>query len=174
MGRTSLKGYGFTWTDATLRMSWLDWQDNHPHDAPFLCGCFVAVRADAFSDAGGFDEGLHVWGSEDAELSLRLWLLGYECRVVPRAEVAHMFRTRFPYSVDNAMTVHNTLRLAATHLTERAVARVVAALARSPAFPRAYAALADSDLSRRRARLAQRRTRDGQWFLDRFAIDALA
>ena len=36
-----------------------------------------------FEDCGGFDEGLPRWGCEDDELSLRLWMLGYECHVVP-------------------------------------------------------------------------------------------
>ena len=60
---------------------------------------FLAIRRRDFHTLGGFDEGLLTWGSEDAELSLRIWRSGLRCLAVPRAEVSHLFRAGFSYPV---------------------------------------------------------------------------
>ena len=174
LGREWDKGYGFTWRDPSLTMSWLREQWNRtPYSVPFLCGCFIALRRDVFQESGGFDEGLRGWGSEDAELSVRLWLLGYECRVVPDSEIAHLFRPQFPYRVKWKFTLHNTLRLAALHLPPAALARVVAHHAQFPAFGDAYARLMTSNAQAQRDYIHSIRRFDGDWFIDRFDLDAL-
>jgi GT2 family glycosyltransferase len=173
MGNTDQKGYGFTWRDARLQMSWLGWRANQPYPVPMLCGCFVAMRRDVFEASGGFDEGLQTWGSEDAELSLRLWRMGYECLVVPESDVAHLFRRRFPYAVDWAGTIHNVLRMAAVHLPTDTLAKVVAHYAKQVAFPKAYAGLVQGDTWERREAVARICRRDGTWFVDRFGLREL-
>jgi GT2 family glycosyltransferase len=173
MGNTDQKGYGFTWRDARLQMSWLGWRANQPYAVPMLCGCFVAMRREVFEASGGFDEGLQTWGSEDAELSLRLWRMGYECLVVPDSDVAHLFRRRFPYAVDWAGTIHNILRMAVIHLPIELVASVVARYAGQAAFPRAYAALVKGDTWQRRQAVAKTCRFDGGWFVDRFGLGEL-
>ena len=130
-----IKGFGFTWREASLKMHWLRRTASVAYPVPFLCGCFVALRRELFRDIGGFDDGLIRWGSEDAELSLRLWRMGYECQVVPASAVAHLFRKRFPYEVSWDGIIHNTLRLATVHFGDRALSRVLA-------FYRTHAAFA--------------------------------
>jgi GT2 family glycosyltransferase len=174
LDRRPARGYGFTWPDLSLRMKWLVDRPEGAADAPFLCGCFVAVRRDAFQAAGGFDEGMYRWGCEDAELSLRFWLLGYRCQVVPSSSAFHLFRREFPYEVDAAGVLANTLRLGVLHFDERRLARLVRHHARRPAFAGAWTRLLAGDAWRRRRELDARRVRDLEWFVARHGVRAIA
>jgi hypothetical protein len=69
--------------------------------------------------------------------------------------------------------MHNTLRLATLHLVERALEAVIAHHAGFPAFGEAWARLVDSNVWAQRDHLRGIRRFDGDWFLDRFGIDAL-
>jgi GT2 family glycosyltransferase len=157
------QGYGFTWKDPSMKMKWLERPDG-PADVPFICGCFLAMRRDVFELSGGFDEGMYRWGSEDAELSLRLWLAGYRCQVVPQSQAAHLFRKRFPYEVDWSGVIYNALRMAVVHLPEASVEKVLGHYHTRAAFGRAWARLVASDTWERREAVAAGRTRDpGAW-----------
>jgi GT2 family glycosyltransferase len=161
-------GYGFRWKDAALNVDWLGWQGSAPHPVPLLPGCFLGIRHDVFAQIGGFDNGLAVWGSEDGELCLRLWLLGYECWLVPTLEVAHLFRTTHPYRVDWEVVLHNLLRVGVVHFGQARLARMIANFNGSPAFASAFASLLDGDACARRAWLRAARLHDDDWFFSRF------
>lgn len=167
------KGYGFTWRDAGLGVRWLRQNPTRPMPVPFLCGCFLAFRRDDFEAVGGFDTGMVTWGSEDAEICLHLWRRGRRCKVIPRSDVAHLFRPAFPYEVGARETLHNVLRLAAAHFSDRALAAVVAKASAFQAFPSAFDAVLDSDVWMRRERIASAARHDGDWFLDRFRLTPL-
>jgi GT2 family glycosyltransferase len=94
------RGYGLAWSDAGLGVRWLARKTENAYPVPLLGAGFMAMRRTVFAAVGGFDPGLDLWGSEDAELSVRLWTLGYECLVLPGLEVAHLFRRDRPYHVD--------------------------------------------------------------------------
>jgi GT2 family glycosyltransferase len=170
MGNPSIRGYGFTWKDAKLGVQWLGREGDGPYPVPMLPGGFLAIRRDVLQACGGFDDGLSIWGAEDAELSLRLWLLGYECYIVPEVEIAHFFRERFPYEVDWTTVLHNLLRVGVVHFGEMRLNRLVAHLVSDPAFPAAFARLADGDAWARREHLRAIRQRDDDWFFHRFGI----
>jgi GT2 family glycosyltransferase len=53
------------------------------------CGAAALVRADAWAEAGGFDERFFCY-FEDVDLALRLRLAGHRCRYVPDATVLHV------------------------------------------------------------------------------------
>jgi GT2 family glycosyltransferase len=170
VGNASAKGYGYTFDDLSFGCRWLGWQSAEPHPVPMLCGCFFAMRREVFESAGGFDAGFQGWGGEDSELSLRLWLLGYECLVVPSVEVGHLFRQRFHYDVDMATCLHNNLRLAVVHFGERLLERTFARHAGDSSFPSALAQVVEGDVFETRRRLRERRQRDDEWFFGRFGI----
>jgi glycosyltransferase involved in cell wall biosynthesis len=119
LGNPDQRGYGYRWRGPDLDMSveWLGSQGAAPYPVPFLSSCFLAIRRDTFTSIGGFDSGLLRWGSEDSELSLRLWLLGYEQLIVPQVQVAHLFRTKQPYEVEWVDVLHNMLRMAFAHFS---------------------------------------------------------
>jgi GT2 family glycosyltransferase len=158
------RGYGLRIADARLRLEWLTRKQDEPYPVPVLGGGCMALRRAALRETGGFDDGMQRWGSEDVELCLRLWLLGYEVWVVPEVEVAHNFRPAIPYRVEWRHAVHNLLRTAFLHLNEERLARVTHAVMESPEYPRALAMLATGDTMLRRAELLRRRAHDDDWF----------
>jgi GT2 family glycosyltransferase len=170
----AVDGYGFSWRRPDLAMQWLTEKPERPGPIPFVCGCFLAVRRDAFEECDGFDEGLLLWGWEDAELSLRLWRRGWECRVVPDSRIVHHFRKHFPYEMPWESLVHNVLRTATVHLDERGLAAVIDHYAPNPGFPRAGALLAASDVWHRRERVRASSPVSTAAMLERFSIDAVA
>jgi GT2 family glycosyltransferase len=172
-GRPRARGYGLTWRDAALRISWLPAAGDTCHPVPMLPGGFMAVRRAAFEACRGFDPGLVRWGSEDQELSVHLWGRGYACLLVPQVDVAHRFRDRHPYRVDHETTLHNKLRMAAVHFGRRRFALVIAALRNAPGFGPAMARLIEGDAAARRSEVRRERRHDDDWFCERFGITAL-
>ncbi len=158
------KGYGQRIADAQLRVEWLGYRQDDPYPVPSLGGGFMGLRADVLAATGGFDDGMQQWGSEDTELCLRLWLLGYEVWVIPELEIPHNFRAASPYRVEWKHAVHNLLRTAFLHLGEERLARVIHAVMESPEYPRAMAMLALGDTMQRRAALVSQRVHDDDWF----------
>ena len=58
------------------------------------------------------DPGMGRWGLENIEISLRTWLCGGRIVVAKDSYVAHLFRTRFAYKVNNNDIIRNKLRVA--------------------------------------------------------------
>lgn len=54
-----------------------------------LSGAAVLLRRSAFDLVGGFEEAF-LNGSEDVDLSLKLWAAGLRCRYEPRAAIVHL------------------------------------------------------------------------------------
>lgn len=167
IGRPDCCGFGLRFRDAGLGVEWLPPPDGEP-EAPLLPGACLAVRRDLFADQGGFDPGLILWGSEDAELSLRLWTAGYALRLVPEVTVAHLFREQHPYAIDWTGVLHNMLRLAVVHFGRERLARVVERQKHYRDFAAAWALLADTDAAIRRAAVKTRRARDDQDYFAHF------
>jgi glycosyltransferase involved in cell wall biosynthesis len=170
-GEHASTGYGQKWSDASLAVGWLSQQSGTPYPVPLLCGCFLALRCDVFTETGGFDPGMVVWGAEDSELSIRLWTLGYECWVAPEVTVQHAFRARFPYEVKWEPVLHNRLRLATMHFGSRRLVRVVERLKRYDEFAAASVRLLTGDLAARASTLRGMRRYDDDWFFGRFPND---
>ncbi len=169
LGRTDCCGWGMRYRDAGLGIEWLaPPSPGSPPIVPMLAGACIVIRRDLFETVGGFDTGLLRWGSEDAELSLRLWMAGYELRIVPEVVIAHLFRERHPYAIDWAGILHNQLRLAFLHFGTERIARVVERLKPFGDFAAACALLAGSDVNERRAALRGSRQLDDDAYFARF------
>jgi len=163
-------GYGLTWVGRPLQAEWLERFASTPYAVPFLGGGFLVMRRDVFFRSGAFDPGFIRWGSEDIELSLRLWMLGWECRVVPAVEVVHDFRTSFPYAVGDEPVVHNQLRLSVLHFRQPRLSALVSSLAEDPQFGAAASRLFAGDVLERRMQIERVRRYDDEWFTDAFGI----
>jgi GT2 family glycosyltransferase len=161
MGRPELRGFGLRFRDAALGVEWLPPPDGPP-DVPLLPGACFAIRREVFELEEGFDPGFTRWGSEDCELSIRLWTDGYDLRVVPEVTVAHLFRESHPYAVDWTIVLHNQLRLAVVHFDRERLARVIERLKHYAAFAAAWAVLVDTDALARRRIVQGRRARPDQ------------
>jgi glycosyltransferase involved in cell wall biosynthesis/GR25 family glycosyltransferase involved in LPS biosynthesis len=154
--------------EPNLRLEWLGWQQRDPYPVPTLGGGFMAMRRETLECAGGFDPGMPQWGSEDLELCMRYWLLGYEVWVVPDVTILHYFRVENPLKVKPGIVTHNVLRVALLHFNQERIARVVSALKTQGDFGHALAHAVESDVWQRRAEFAARRARDDDWFFERF------
>jgi GT2 family glycosyltransferase len=163
-------GHGLRFQGPDLEIAWLWTGTRRPHRTPLIPWCCTMMHRDVFVATGGFDEGMTGMGSIDNEMSLRLWLLGYELWVVPAIVVGHLFRRKQPYPLDGWQQLHNRTRLALVHLDVPRIARFVGAMQRDPDFGVALAAAATSDAARRRRRLEAERRHDAEWYFRRFAI----
>lgn len=170
MGKPQSRGYGYRFKDANLDVEWLGKQQHTPYPVPLLCGCFLVMRRLTFDLVGGFDSQMIRWGTEDSELNLRLWLLGYDLLLVPQVEVAHLFRKKHPYAIDWQSVIYNMLRLTFTHFSPDRITRVIDSLKQYRDFAAALALSMESDLWTRRATLSAQRVRTDDWFCDRFGI----
>jgi len=155
--------------EAKLRVEWLPKRGEDPYPVPTLGGGFMAMRHDTLNAAGAFDAGMPQWGSEDLELCVRYWLLGYEVWVAPAVTVLHYFRKANPYKVEWGAITHNLLRVALLHLNGMRLTRVLAALKGDAKFEHALAHAVNSDVWQKRADFAARRVRDDDWYFEKFA-----
>jgi GT2 family glycosyltransferase len=166
--RPEQRGYGLRFTGFDLDVAWLPRLGDEPYSVPLMPWCFGAMRRDVFEATGGFDAGMIQWGSIDNEMSVRLWSLGYELKIVPTIEVAHVFREERPYPIEWMPVLHNALRLALVHFEPERIAGVVRALREHPAFPAAVAQAVVGDVSARRRDVALCRVRDSEWLFRDF------
>ncbi len=167
---TRRRGFGLTLTGPDLDARWLPRKGGTPFAAPILPGCSLMMRRATFDAVGGWDNGLLHRGGVDNEMSLRLWLLGYELMIAPQVVVPHLFRSSSPYPVGWPQYLHNRLRLAFAHLNAPRLAKVVKALHKEPAFGEAMALLVEGDISARRREMLARRARTDDWFFERFGL----
>jgi glycosyltransferase involved in cell wall biosynthesis len=164
-------GWGIRFKGPQMEVKWIRPKPKEPAAFPILPGCCMAMRRDVFErPGGGWDDGLHQRGNVDNEVSVRLWLLGYELRVVPEVVVRHRFRKSSPFPVGWPQYLHNRLRLAFVHFKPERLARVVASLRRYPGFGEAMALLVDGDIGARRREIFSLRTRDDDWYFERFRL----
>jgi glycosyltransferase involved in cell wall biosynthesis len=164
-------GYGMRVTGPNLHMQWMQRRGREDYPVPALGSGFMAVRKEVFLRVGGFDEKLIRWGGNDLEMSLRLWTMGYELRVVPTIKVAHLFRKKPPYSVRWTEVLHNLLRIALIHFNAERISRVVDTFKRHSGFSTALALCLQGDALTRRTALAARRIWDDNWYFDSFGLN---
>jgi len=169
LGRDSgCRGLGVRLRGPDLAYEWLVQQNAQPYPVPMIIGACQAIGRPAFEALGGYDSGMTRWGSEDLEICLRLWLMGYQVLVHPGVLIHHLFRDSFPYTVDSAGIIHNRLRMALLHLSPERLARVIDHYKKDPVFTRSLLLLLESDVFRRRREMLQCRTYDDDWYLSRF------
>ena len=168
---TKMRGYGLTFRGPAMEVNWRKRKPKGPSHVPIVPGCCVAMRREVVEEeCGGWDAGLLQRGNVDNEFSVRLWLLGYELLVVPEVLVRHRFRPRSPFPVGWAQYIHNRLRLAFVHFKPGRLEKVISGLRAYPAFGEALGLLIEGDITARRRQVALRRTRDDDWFCERFGF----
>jgi GT2 family glycosyltransferase len=164
------RGFGLDVTGPDLHTGWRHKPGSRPQAVPVLPGCFLAMRRDVYRRSGGYDGNMRQLGGNDAELSCRLWLLGYQVLVVPEVEVGHLFRTVAPFPAQWVSVVHNRLRMAFVHFNRQRLERVLGALRAYQSFPAAMAMMLDANVFFRRAEVARVRRFDDDWFFRQFTL----
>jgi glycosyltransferase involved in cell wall biosynthesis len=111
-------GYG-QYLNSRLEVQWYTTPPEGSQEIAVSPGGCQAMFRSAFEEIGGYDRGFKVWGYEDVEISIKLWLFGFKVIVEPRVEVLHVFRTKHPYPVNLYHVHYNFLRMAVSHFNFR-------------------------------------------------------
>ncbi|KAI7800754.1 putative polypeptide N-acetylgalactosaminyltransferase-like protein 3 [Triplophysa rosa] len=111
-------GHGYNWELWCMYISppkqwWDEGDTSAPIRTPAMIGCSFAVNREYFGELGLLDAGMDVYGGENIELGIRVWLCGGSMEVLPCSRVAHIARTKKPYHSNIAFhTRRNALRVA--------------------------------------------------------------
>ncbi|MGQ7279447.1 glycosyltransferase [Brevibacillus thermoruber] len=160
-------GYGQT-LDQRLGVVWTR-HVNRPEPSAILPGGCLAVPQKVFLDIGGFDRGFRVWGFEDIEISIKLWLFGYRCLVQPSVKILHLFRKAHPYKVEFDHVYYNMLRMAYSHFSEPRIAACKKLIIHADP-DRIEREVLQGGAAAQRLRYFARRKYDDDWFMRQFAI----
>ncbi|XP_077396562.1 polypeptide N-acetylgalactosaminyltransferase 17-like [Festucalex cinctus] len=101
--------------------AWLDLNDDSaPMRSPSMIGCSFVVHRVYFGELGLFDPGMDVYGGENVELGIRVWMCGGSMEVLPCSRVAHIMRYKKPYMETHINTImrRNGLRVAEVWMDE--------------------------------------------------------
>ncbi|CAE8609452.1 unnamed protein product [Polarella glacialis] len=86
------------------------WFDNNDDLVPCMSGGLFGITRQWWHESGEYDYGMNAWGAENIEQSIRIWLCGGEIYVARDSRVAHVFRSKFPYSINNTEVYINKIR----------------------------------------------------------------
>ena len=84
-----------------------------PQPSPVMAGGLFSINKNWFLNTlGGYDTGISFWGTENLEMSFRIWMCGGTLEMMPCSRVYHVFRTMGgkPYHVPGNTGVVNKLR----------------------------------------------------------------
>ncbi|XP_035763765.1 probable polypeptide N-acetylgalactosaminyltransferase 8 [Neolamprologus brichardi] len=115
--------HGFDWAMwcmyESFRPEWYALNDEtQPGKSPSVMGILVA-DCKFFGEIGSLDGGMKIYGGENVELGIRVWLCGGSIEVVPCSKIAHIERAVKPYLPDLSVTMkRNALRVAEVWLDE--------------------------------------------------------
>lgn len=176
LGESYPVGLGVGWASPRLDLHWFLPVEGarHPYEIPLAPGGCQAYPASTFRAVGRFDEGFMCWGSEDIEISLRAWLLGYRVVAQSAVSVGHWFRDTRGFAVPEADIAFNHLRMVRQHFTDPRLGRVIEAMGTATTIREAESRLAQSDVDDRRKELMAVRERDDGWFCQTFFPGLLA
>lgn len=160
-------GYGQT-LDRNLAVQWHLTKYHLFETAVLPGGCF-AVPSKVFAEIGGFDKGFRVWGYEDVEFSIKMWLFGYSCYVQPVVKILHIFRSAHPYQVSWDHVYYNFLRMAYSHFNEDRIEKCKKLIVHVDSSEIESSVLANGVMEQREAYF-KRRKHDDDWYMKRFHI----
>ncbi|XP_010774876.1 probable polypeptide N-acetylgalactosaminyltransferase 8 [Notothenia coriiceps] len=97
----------------SFRPEWYALKDDSlPGKSPAIMGILVA-DSKFFGEIGSLDGGMKIYGGENVELGIRVWLCGGSIEVIPCSKIAHIERASKPYLPDlSGMMRRNALRVA--------------------------------------------------------------
>ncbi|XP_020934282.1 inactive polypeptide N-acetylgalactosaminyltransferase-like protein 5 isoform X2 [Sus scrofa] len=90
-----------------------------PIRSPAMVGGLFAIHRHYFNEIGQYDKGMNLWGGENLELSLRIWMCGGQLFLLPCSRVGHINKPYFTNQgeIKKAMA-YNNLRIVHVWLDE--------------------------------------------------------
>ncbi|MEW9672154.1 glycosyltransferase family 2 protein [Ammoniphilus sp. 3BR4] len=159
-------GYGQT-LNQKLGVQWNVWKRFVP-SAVLPGGCY-AVSKSVFSDIGGFDQEFQVWGYEDVEISIKMWLFGYRCYAQPTVKILHLFRQAHPYTVSYEHFYYNMMRMAYSHFNDERIEKSKKMIKHADPEQIVASVLADGVMKQREEYITRRKY-DDDWYMQKFRI----
>ncbi len=159
---------GLTWK-ANMEMAWLPVSGNI-YPVPVLTAGCLAIKRTVFDAVGGFEKGFRVYGFEDVEFTLKLWLFGFGAYINPDVTYLHIFRNAHSYLISGADIHYNLLRLAFLHFNQSRLSKIIAQIKNNPYFPDIFTDMVLSDAPKLRKEYFDRRVYDDDWFVQKFNI----
>ncbi|XP_058153999.2 LOW QUALITY PROTEIN: inactive polypeptide N-acetylgalactosaminyltransferase-like protein 5 [Dasypus novemcinctus] len=90
-----------------------------PVRSPAMAGGIFAINRHYFNEIGKYDQGMNLWGGENVELSLRIWMCGGQLFIIPCSRVGHINKQHLQYDAGvNKAISYNNLRLVHVWLDE--------------------------------------------------------
>ncbi|HEV3048561.1 MAG TPA: hypothetical protein VGY13_14500 [Solirubrobacteraceae bacterium] len=138
-----------------------------PVSVPLLPGVHSLFIRRVYAAAGGLDGEFASLGGALAELSVRLWRMGFRCSVSPRAE-AWAPAPGAEEAREEVERLHERLRIATLHLGRAQLDAFVERARELPAYEQAARRLAASDTERRRASIEAVCALSIDWYFESF------
>lgn len=152
-----------------LRIKWNP-RSNSLSETAILPGACLAISKRVFEEIDGFEKGFRTWGHEDVEFSIKLWLFGYQCHVLPTVKILHLFKKQLPYEVRYEDFYYNILKMAYSHFNQERIQKCKNLIIYSKARDIERRVLENGALDQRRI-YAKRRKKTDDWYFHKFKID---
>ncbi|MNO49569.1 putative glycosyl transferase [compost metagenome] len=145
------------------------WVQNGERKAlPWLSSECFAISRSTYQECGGMENGFKSKELETAEFSLRMWLMGARCMLVPAVTLIQVLRVNFPYDDSVEKWGEDLLTLARLHFNDQHIAACELSLGTSSCAVSTEELAENVEVSREQ--YASRRKYDESWFLDKFDI----
>jgi hypothetical protein len=125
-----------------------------PVRTALLLAGFSAYERKVLTASGGLDRAFSSAGAAIAELSIRVWRMGFHCLTIPQVEVwcEDVHAPGLEHDAeDDAERLYDRMRIATLHLDPARLRAFTERAARLPAYDRAVERLMASDVEHRRA-----------------------
>ncbi|MHA1961699.1 MAG: glycosyltransferase [Candidatus Thorarchaeota archaeon] len=86
-------------------------------EIPCILGANYAFSTEWYMKIRGY-EGLMMWGTSGPFISLKSWLAGGKCKIIPNIGIGHIFRDKAPYRTHSFYLLYNKMFIAKTILPE--------------------------------------------------------
>lgn len=98
-----------------------------PNQIPCVLGAGYATSKSYWNKIKGL-QGLIHYGCEEAFISIKSWMQGGGCYLLPKLEIGHIYRTKFPYKVHSFEFAYNYLLISETlfPLKDKCIAKALA------------------------------------------------
>ena len=93
--------WNFLWTfiEPDIRFETSSGYDEiDPFPSPTMVGCAFAIDREFFYKSGSYDKNMMIWGGENVEMAIRVWVCGGSMLTLPCSHIGHIFRMYSPYT----------------------------------------------------------------------------
>lgn len=164
------RGYGGTWNEK-LEFTWLGKPENDVAEIPFIASCAMGVKKDAFDAVEGFRNNFKVYGMEDQEICLKLWLYGYKVIIDSSVEVQHLYKLKHNYEITSFNIIHNFIYMVYSHFNRDNLSKAIALVKHYWGFSEALAeVMLNEAMMEERKENLNKRIYDENYFLKKFNI----